>query len=153
LTSPSCAPPGAIRPRNRSGPEPGDIRELADKSYCKPERNGDQRPERIKIAERDFCSWWAHTVASFPKNVGDVPVSAFEAEQALAWMIAKPGKSFLWAGTDAWMDDILPNRFEDFSGDWLSRRAKGAADHQSRNLMEGTFRANAAAADCGLRGR
>jgi hypothetical protein len=131
-------------------PEPGDIRELADKGYYKPERNGDRRPERIKIAERDFASWWAHTVDSFPKSIGDVPVSAFEAEQALAWMIAKPGKSFLWAGTDAWLDGILPNRFEDLLADWLARRAKGAADYQSRKLAEGTFRANTAAPDRGL---
>lgn len=124
-------------------PEPGEIKDAADKAYLRPERS-DARPEHIKQAERDFSSWWAHTFDSFPRAMGSITVSAFDASQALSWMIAKPGKSFLWAGTDAWMAGLLPNRFDDLLMDWLARRVKGRAEYEQRRVTDGLVRANTA---------
>lgn len=42
--------------------------------------------------------------------------------------------------TNAWLDGVLPNRFVDFSADWLSQRSKAVADYRTRTLTEGTFR-------------
>jgi hypothetical protein len=49
----------------------------------KQRQGNDRRPEHIVRAERDFCTWRAGMMDSFPRLIDGAAVSLFEAQQAI----------------------------------------------------------------------